>query len=166
MVLRDYKAFWAICLLASSLSLVAGCDGGADAPVEPADNSAPTRSNDLAAGGNLHAGNRVEDRIAVPEWFPSDIYLPEDFQATQAVDIASPNFTLRGTSSLSKDELLQTHRTQLAKNGYNVSSPEQMDIHEPVIVFGGNGLAGGTIRIHDDGDRREIQINFTRTKVP
>lgn len=137
---------------------LAACGGNAG----QASNDTPTEPAAAAGEENTYAGNRVEDRIPVPDWLPSDIYLPDDYEATQAVDIGTGNYTLRGISQLSQAELLEAYQTELASSGYNVRPPRDADADEPFLVFGGNGVSAGGVRIRDDGDRREIQMNFTK----
>lgn len=144
----------AICAVAVCTVGLAGCqDEAGEAP-------SPVASEQTTE--NQYEGTRVEDRVPVPDWFPSDIFLPEDYEATQSQTIGTRTFLLRGISYSSQSDLLAAYRIELASSGYKVTPEDRMPSDEPFIIFSGKGLESAGVRIRDDGDRREIEINYSQ----
>jgi len=104
---------------------------------------------------------RVEERVEIPEWFPDNLFLPADFEATQALPFGTKTYLLRGISQEGAGDLLVRYRSELATAGYGVRDPAQTPDQDSFVMFSGQGLDAAGVRVRDDGDRREIEINFT-----
>lgn len=145
------KVLKMMCLSIFVVGLAACGDGGSAVSSSP--DSEPSESNRTV--------ERVEERVEIPEWFPGNLFLPADFEATQALTFGTKTYLLRGISQEGAGDLVTRYRSELANEGYAVREPAQTPDQNSFVMFSGQGLDGAGVRVRDDGDRREIEINFT-----
>ena len=89
---------------------------------------------------------RVDERVPLPDWLPSDIYLPEDFEATQVLRLPNGLHLLRGISQASAEDLTGRYIQSLAEAGYEVvDRPEQQA--KSVVQVRGKTLSDSIIRV-------------------
>ncbi|KCZ60113.1 hypothetical protein HY30_12795 [Hyphomonas chukchiensis] len=94
-----------------------------------------------------------------PDSFPKDIWLPDDFEITQVMDMGSIGYSLRAISNERANDLIAAYTSHLAEAGYYVFPREQVASANQV-VFDGKGLNSGTVDIFDADTHREIHIGF------
>lgn len=155
------KMYVAGLLVSAGLSLTS-CGGSSDEADTPLSKTAePSATHpDTSMNDNGYEGQRVEERVAMPDWMPNDIWLPEDFEATQVQKIGTRTYILRGITTADTEMLLDTFPSKLKEAGYDTLDREDLK-DQNLVQFDEKGLDTSLIRIRDDGDRRELQISLS-----
>lgn len=147
--------------LASTLMLWACGNPSTDAPANVSGATVPSTSTTTP----ITQAKRVDERVPLPDWLPTDIYLPEDFEATQVLPMPNGLHLLRGISQTSPEDLIHLYIQSLSTAGYEVvDRPGQQA--KGVVQFRGKTLSDSIIRIRDDSDRRELQISLKFRSSP
>jgi hypothetical protein len=109
------------------------------------------------SGGGTHAGAGA----SLPDWYPKDIWLPEDFTLASAQKIGSRTFLVRGTTEIPTTELVDDFREELSSAGYKMSPPERTP--SPLqVLFNLNGLESGQVIVSEVNGKTEIRMNFSK----
>lgn len=132
-------------------ALLFACGGETSAPAP--DQTAPAAIPSQDEAGSISA---------LPDWFPEDIYLPEDFRLQSQQKIGTRTFLLGGTSSQGFEALKEAYDRELEASGYDVRQATRSDENGHSIFFSGNGLESAQVWLEEQGDVRKLRIDFSR----
>ncbi len=99
----------------------------------------------------------IAQDMALPDWVPAGIVLPEPYDISQNMTIGSTNLLIVNVSD-DPSSLIPEWQTVLADAGYTLDISM---LFEQRLLFSGNGLESAQIvtRVSDDADGFEIQID-------
>jgi hypothetical protein len=158
-------------LIAGLIASLAACGSGGDANAQSGAQEAARDGkksvSDLRAklkelrGGRSGDGTQAGVGDPLPDWYPKDIWLPDDFALASAQKIGTRTFLVRGTTELPTAELVDEFREKLSAAGYDVLAPKRTP--SPLqVVFSLNGLESGEVHVSDVNGKTEIRMNFSK----
>lgn len=158
-------------VIAVLISSLAACGGTSDASTQSGAQQAARDGkksmSDARAklkelrGGRSGDGTQARAGEPLPDWYPKDIWLPEDFVLASAEKIGSRTFLVRGTTEISTTELVDEFREELSSAGYKMSPPERTP--SPLqVLFNLNGLESGQVIVSEVNGKTEIRMNFSK----
>lgn len=160
-------------ILAGLLCSVGACGGDRDASAQSGAHKAAEDGkqavSDLQSrlealrGGRSGDGTQAGSGDPMPDWFPEDIWLPDDFSLVSAQMPLPHTYIVHGMTALPKSEALSRYRKELAAAGYEVVPSERTPSGEQVI-FSLNGLEGGQVVVRETDGRTEIRVDFTKER--
>ncbi|MEM8696350.1 MAG: hypothetical protein AAGE05_10055 [Pseudomonadota bacterium] len=113
-----------------------------------------------AASADAEAGG-ANGVMAMPDWFPADFPLPDDFEPESDRQFGASTFMLRGTTAAPLEGLYETLANDLGAAGFQILDRPEL-VEQDLVYFNGNGWEDSTIRIVDSGDRRTLEISLSR----